>query len=383
MTQKKNIYRAMLVLSFLAVNAVIIYGIAAAWSFLNTGADKSSMLHIGQDLEMVYRPKIVWTLDKQQGRKIEKQTLTDVEKDYLGAWYAKNQALNNHGYDGIMDYYTKDARSSLLELLEHNKSMGIQTQSTTLSHHPTLEFYSLDGKMVVLTDHNVVQYDQVYESGNLVHDKRSTNTYKVVMLLEDGFWRIRQLVKVSGEHMRSPKPDENIKLPIQRLKGINYYPKEHPWDMFGNRFDKKAIATDFELLENMGMNTIRVFVPYKTFGGANLKKEYLEQLSKLLDIAQEHNLKVLVTLFDFYGDYSLSDWTLTHRHAEQLVNHLKDHNGLLGWDIKNEPDLDFDHRGEILVKAWLEEMIHQIRSWDAVHPITIGWSNPETANHHC
>ncbi|RDY58432.1 cellulase family glycosylhydrolase [Flagellimonas nanhaiensis] len=381
MIHKKNIYRAMLVISFLAINAVIIYGIAAAWSFLNTGADKSSMLHIGQDLEMIYQPKIKWTLEKQKGRKMEKQTLVDLEKDYLGAWYAKNLALNNYVYDGIADYYTQDARSSLLELLEHNKSIDIQTKSTTLLHHPTLEFYSLDGKLVVLTDHNVEQYDQVYESGNFIHAKKSKSTYKVIMLLEDGFWRIRQLIKVSSEHLPVSVLDKTEDIPVQGLKGINYYPKEQAWNMFGDQFNEQAIKTDFALLEKMDMNAIRIFVPYEASGGANLKNEYLEQLSTLLDIAQEHNLKVLITLFDFYGNYSISDWTLTHRHAEQLVTHLKDHSSLLGWDIKNEPDLDFEQRSETLVKAWLTEMVQQIREWDASHPITIGWSNPGAATH--
>lgn len=34
-------------------------------------------------------------------------------------------------------------------------------------------------------------------------------------------------------------------------------------------------------------------------------------------------LKVIVTLFDFYGDYSVLDWTLNQRHAETIVAALK------------------------------------------------------------
>ncbi len=84
-------------------------------------------------------------------------------------------------------------------------------------------------------------------------------------------------------------------------------------------------------------------------------------------------------MFDFYGNYELKDWTLTQRHAQTIVTAFKDHRALFGWDIKNEPDLDFESRTQENVLAWLEEMIIRIRSWDPKHPVTIGWSSAEAA----
>ena len=101
----------------------------------------------------------------------------------------------------------------------------------------------------------------------------------------------------------------------------------------------------------------------------------------VLDLAQVHELKVIVTLFDFYGDYEIADWTLTHRHAEQIVTALKDHEALLAWDIKNEPDLDFESRGKDTVLAWLEQLTLFVQQWDQKHPVTIGWSNTEAAKY--
>ncbi len=51
----------------------------------------------------------------------------------------------------------------------------------------------------------------------------------------------------------------------------------------------------------------------------------------------------------------------------------------MAWDIKNEPDLDFESRGRDRVLAWLREMIQQVKHWDPDHPVTIGWSSPGAA----
>ena len=166
---------------------------------------------------------------------------------------------------------------------------------------------------------------------------------------------------------------------ISKSKGVNYYPKDSPWAMFGNNFNEEIVDKDFDILQKMGLNTVRIFVPYEDFGKAKVDEQMLDQLSRTLDHASAHDLKVIVTLFDFYGDYDIRDWTLTHRHAEEIVMALKDHEALLAWDIKNEPDLDFESRGQEVVLAWLDQLVLFVKQWDKNHPVTIGWSNPDVA----
>ena len=164
-----------------------------------------------------------------------------------------------------------------------------------------------------------------------------------------------------------------------QIKGINYYPQDTPWDMFGDNFDAQVIAKDFDLIKKTGLNTIRIFVPYEDFGKANLKEDKLEKLQQVLDIALKKQLKVVVTLFDFYGNYDVLDWTLTYKHARGIVTKFKDHNAILAWDLKNEPNLDFESRGKDTVIAWLDNMINLIKSIDKNHPVTIGWSDVDSA----
>ena len=378
-----NLYRSLLITSFLAVNALLLFGIASTWSFLNTGADKATILHTTAKIESVYQPKVQWTVTGQRGRIMEKQTLEDIENDYKSAWYVKYNALASNNPFGLADYYTQDALIFLNTLLDHNRAQKTYFRGTSINHHPELLFYSLDGKVVVFTDNDVETFEEAYVEDTLVLAKTSTHSYQITMVLEDGIWRIRQMVQIAADTTVSKTvsvADSTLQpLGIRDIRGINYYPQRYPWDMFGSHFDDTIISQDFARIREIGFNSVRIFVPYEAFGVASVEEHLLVQLRSVLDKAGAHNLTVLVTLFDFYGNYDVSDWTLTHRHAECIVGALKDHPALLGWDLKNEPDLDFEARGKEKVCTWLSALARQLKSWDPNHPITIGWSTPEAA----
>ncbi|MEK6152180.1 cellulase family glycosylhydrolase [Flavobacteriaceae bacterium 3-367] len=370
----KHMYRALLLLSFLGINALVLIGIGSTFSYLNSGADRASMLHLAHETETTYLPKVHWSTLKNKGRDMEAQTLRDIERDYLRAWYLRHQAYRHADASLSQDHYTDSAQAKLKAIIDFNKKRKINIHGITLSHHPDLEFYSADGKLVVFTDSNVRIHEAIYQNGELLRQQTQTHGYQVMMLLEDGFWRIRHMTALEGVQSTQP-PDGKAAIPelkVNTIKGLNYYPRDTPWELFGPLFSTKITERDFERIRKMGLNTVRVFVPYDGFGPDQLTK-----LENLMDIAEEKNLKVMLTLFDFYGDYDISDWSRTHRYAEIIVQGLKDHQALLAWDVKNEPDLDFVSRGESNVKAWLQELVFQIKNWDPTHPVTIGWSHPE------
>ena len=375
----RTLYRVLLILSFLAVNAFILVGLSAIFSYLNTGADRSTILHLPKELSPNYLPKVEWDSLDNEGRPMELQTLADIERDYIKAWYVRSVALETNDSYGVADYYTDSARVKLFDILNLNKQNNSYFKSTTLRHHPKLEFYSADGKIAVLTDENVQLYEEAYINNELMAKHTEIASYQVMLLLEDGFWRIRHFVKLPSEKIEKPKISKPEMVNVSNIKGINYYPQKYPWDMYGAKFNDSVVENDFKEIKKMGLNTVRIFVPYETFGKAEIDIKKMDQLKQTLDLAAKNNLKVITTLFDFYGDYSLRDWTLTHRHAEQIVTALKDHKAVLAWDIKNEPDLDFERRGKTQVMAWLRQMLLEVKSWDSKHPVTIGWSSPEAA----
>ncbi|MDX6192003.1 cellulase family glycosylhydrolase [Flavobacterium sp. Fl-318] len=382
----KNNYRAILIVSFIAINILVLFGMSEILGYLNSGADRSSMLHLEKETSDTYLPKVTWETFKNQGRRMENQTIQKIEKHYLFSYVIKNNALKNNVNDGIDDYFTESSRKQLEQIIAYNKAKKISIQSTTIEHHASLDFYSEDGQQVVFTDKNVVEFQNIYQDNKLITSVRDTANYKVLMLLEDGFWRIRHYVRMQKERslvavelnkkIYTVKGNEILKNGVTYIiKGINYYPKNSAWDMFGNKFNRDTIATDFEFITKAKLNTIRIFVPYEEFGKAEVSKEKLDKLKIVLDLAEEKKLAVIVTLFDFYGDYAPESWTLTHRHAEKIVTTFKDSKNVIAWDIKNEPDLDFQSRGEQNVKPWLEEMIATVKKFDPNHLVTIGYSN--------
>ena len=373
----RNIIRTLLIASYIMVIAFIIGGISALFSYLNTGADRSTMLHTEIKKEIQHVPKITWAPLANEGREMDAENLKNLQRDYLNALYVKNIAYKTNTSTGIEDYYTENARKNIYDIISINKNQQTSIDGTTLAHHPNLEFFSEDGQLVVLTDKDVIEYKRILKDDKLVIETTEKSTYKTVFLLEDGFWRIRHTVKEKSEPF-IPK-NKLVTTDSTFIKGINYYPQNTPWDMFGDKFNKDTISHDFNIIKESGLNTVRIFIQYEDFGKAKVKKEKLQKLQQTLDIALENDIKVIITLFDFYGDYAVLDWTLTQRHAETIVNAVKDHEALLGWDIKNEPNLDFESRGKALVISWLDHMIHLVKATDPIHPVTIGWSDTQSA----
>ena len=374
--KSKNILRGIILTSYVLILSLVLYGVAAVFSYLNTGADRSAMLHTEVKQVDQYLPQLEWAPLTNEGRLMDKENLKAIEDDYLDAWYVRHVAYMTNNMKGIDDFYTESARENISNIISINSENNTRIEATTLEHHPNLEFFSEDGQLAVLTDHDVVEYKRIFKGENLIAEINEKSTYKVTLLLEDGFWRIRHLVRVESEPYSVPKHTSIAK--TITIKGINYYPQATPWNMYGDDFDIDVISKDFEIIKSAGLNSIRIFVPYEDFGKSSVAPDKLEKLKNVLDQAEAQNLKVLVTLFDFYGEYSVLDWSLTQRHAETIVNAIKSHDALLGWDIKNEPNLDFENRSKALVLAWLDKMIDYVKLQDPDHPVTIGWSNIES-----
>lgn len=361
---------------YILVVSLILFLFSSLYSYFNSGADRSSMLHIATPQNRQYVPKIDWILDGNIGREIPEQTLKSIENDYLNSWYVKSIAEASNDTKGVEDYFTENARNKIYSSLAYNEKENINISSTSINHNTDILFFSEDGQLVVIEDKDVLEYTSFYENDSLLIDETSLADYKIMMLLEDGFWRIRHKIKENEAALKkiAPKKIESL-----NIKGINYYPQKSPWNTFGDDFNIETISKDFDIIKNAGLNTVRIFIGYEDFGKENVKEDKLVKLGKLLDTAQEKQLDVVVTLFDFYGNYSVLDWTLNHRHAEAIVTRFKDHAAILAWDIKNEPNLDFKSRGKQKVMAWLEHMILVIRNFDNNHLITIGWSDVKSA----
>lgn len=182
-----------------------------------------------------------------------------------------------------------------------------------------------------------------------------------------------------GQVLNIPSP-KNINISkIDAVKGLNYYTQSSPWLDFWTEFDLNIIRKDLSIVKNLKMNTIRIFIPSDGVVVGLQHKVMLDKLEMLLDECLVMGIDVIVTLFDFPVSFDLSYYPKSDRQLENLLSRFKDHAALLAYDLKNEPDLDFERIGKKKVLQWLDFMIEKARVYDPNHLLTIGWSNPEDA----
>jgi len=386
----------LLVTSFTLVMILLFYGSSQLLAFFKTGADEAHIeILANDDVDQFYKPKVTSiAIGINEGRKMEEATYTKINRDYLASNYYQAKAIQSGKKEGLKDYFTKNTRDHIYNLIDTYEDQPHTLLSTTIEHFNKIHFYSEDGTIVSMQDEAISYQEWRDQNQTPVITNYDTSSYDVMLLLEDNFWRVRHKVKIGNaitlktkiDSLVPPKvwvQDDQIMVSdtIFRIKGINYYPQKYPWQKMWEKYDKIDFSKDFQAIRDLDFNTIRIFVPYNHFGQANVYEEELKKLVEVMDLAGQHHLKVVVTLFDFFLDYDISFWTLADRHVETIITRLKEHPALLAWDIKNEPDLDYKNIGESTVNQWLDFMIKRVRGYDKNGLITIGWSQPEYMYH--
>ena len=372
----RHIKQISIIIAFIFFNLIVISIISKTYYEFNSGADRNQSLHIELKHNNYYLPKVEINTSNAKGRNLNPEVLKNIEGDYLNAWYVKSYALLHNDVNSFKDFYTDSAQVKITEMITYNHKNQISVDMTSLKHNLEIQFFSEDGQLVFLKDKNVEEIVSISQNKKFVYKEHVFNDYDVVLLLEDGFWRVRHMIKTNNSKTNNTSPiikkNEVIDFSI---KGINYYPQKTPWLEFWNKYDKSVVDKDFELIKNLGLNTVRIFLPYDNFGGAEVSLEKLNHLKTTLDLAEKKSLKVILTFFDFYSNYNIIDYSLCDRHLEQIISKVKYHKAILQYDLKNEPDLDFKLANEKKVLDWLKFISEQIKLYDNNTPITIGWSD--------
>ncbi|MFY7810764.1 MAG: glycosyl hydrolase family 5, partial [Flavobacterium sp.] len=192
----KNLQKIILITSFILVNLIIIYGIGSVLSFFNKGANRAEILYLETEPIDVYLPKVNWIIPKNIEYKIDSNVLKKIEKHYLYSIVSKNKAMKSNSINYLKDFYTENKLIEFEKIINFNKKNKISIESTTLEHHLSLNYYSEDGTLVVFTDEKVIEYTNYKKENNFIFSTQDTVGYKNIMLLEDGFWKIRQSKKL-------------------------------------------------------------------------------------------------------------------------------------------------------------------------------------------
>lgn len=146
----------------------------------------------------------------------------------------------------------------------------------------------------------------------------------------------------------TPAPSRSGK--IQGLREVNYYPSANGWTYMWSNFDAAVIDRDFGRIQAMGANTVRIFIPPYTFGYPTVSPVMAGRLSEVIALAAKHDLRVHLTLFDWWSQYSdisgSKDW------VSSLLAPYRDDPRIAVIELKNEVKPQ-----DSVAVAWVAEML--------------------------
>ncbi|MEI7643172.1 MAG: cellulase family glycosylhydrolase [Chloroflexales bacterium] len=390
----KTILGAALLLAAMVAALAAVAGVANLLAFVQQGADPASALNIVPNIPPDLSVRIDRLPDPADvGRTMDPATRDKVEAAYLRAWLQWSLSYEHGGPYGLGSYFHGPALQRVSDAISGAIADGLSISQVNTSHQIGLRFFALDGRLLSFRDEDAHIVRITHDAkGNLVSSLELRAAYDVTMVEDNGLWKIYRLTQVRSAPLGPPAPAVPAPGLVARtgnqltldgrayvVAGVNYYPQATPWDLFWSSYDPQLIDADMAQVASLGMNTVRIFVPYAQFGGSQVEPKMLDRLGDLLARAEAHGLKVIVTLFDFHADYAPLLWPRADRHLEAILGRFVGNPAVLAWDLKNEPDLDYQAAGRANVMAWLEHTARVVRAADPSHLITIGWSNPEAA----
>jgi hypothetical protein len=125
-------------------------------------------------------------------RPLEKQTETAAIRDYLQAWEAMREALEQDHPDLLDADFVGTAKDKLAGAIQEQARLGVRTLYQDRAHDIKITFYSPDGLSIQLVDKadydvQILDHDKVEGSGQVrAH-------YIVVLTPSEVRWRVRVL----------------------------------------------------------------------------------------------------------------------------------------------------------------------------------------------
>jgi len=180
---------------------------------------------------------------------------------------------------------------------------------------------------------------------------------------------------------------------VYKLKGTNYYPKNHMWADMWNSWSWGEIKIETAMMRDLGLNCVRILVPYSHGGwnGPNVPASRLQMLEDIVNLMGEYGIRSCVTLFDWETSFpaaGTSKETDHYTYLTAIVNRLRNNPYVFMWDVKNEPDHPANlgtwmdnwdpSPNKAKIVSWLNRMCNRVRQLDPNHPVSAGirwWQN--------
>ena len=118
------------------------------------------------------------------------------------------------------------------------------------------------------------------------------------------------------------------------VRSVSYFPARGGWTLMWTRFDADAIDRDFARVAWLRANTVRVIVPPNAFGYPAPSAEMSARLERVVELATRHELRVELTLFDWWHEYA--DVEGSRRWVAALLTRYAGDERIAFVELKNE-----------------------------------------------
>jgi hypothetical protein len=156
---------------------------------------------------------------------------------------------------------------------------------------------------------------------------------------------------------------------LNNIKEMNYYPENDAWTNMWTRFHPTEIDNDFAKIQVLGFNTVRIILQATTgvFDYPAPTPAERNKLSQVVTLAAKQHLKVHLTLFDGWGQYT--DIAGSKHWADAIVKPYAADPRVSVIELQNEMPLTAT--GSL---TWAQTMIPYLQSIDGAIPVTISES---------
>lgn len=166
-----------------------------------------------------------------------------------------------------------------------------------------------------------------------------------------------------------------------RIKGVNYYPQWRPWREMWEKWDAPQIERELRMArDQLGVNAVRILLPYGAYGDGKVNDELIHRLREICQIAGNFDMRVIVTLFDFYNTFPDADSKTEQKniaYLRKLIGNFVGDDRIMAWDLHNEPDhyKKWTQGDEDKVLNWLGRMADVVHEVAPHHLVTVGMGN--------
>jgi len=177
----------------LIIMSLTVFLLATLLSYFKTGAQEINLYDQGVLLLDDHNPEIQWLPDDSDIQGEMNQYLRkEITQGYSDAWGILNLSMKAGRDLGLEENFSEHQS----EILREDLNKRNQIIRDDLSHNLKLHFLSLDKQVISFSDIQMISQLSLMDEERIV-EMVDTSAYQVIMLLNDGKWRVDKIIRRS------------------------------------------------------------------------------------------------------------------------------------------------------------------------------------------